>query len=33
MNWSSGTRSVSDQRLDALRLEVAAARSELLVPC
>ena len=28
MNWCSGTRSVGDQLLDALTLEVAAAQSE-----
>ena len=28
LNWSSGTRSVGDQLLDALTLEVAAAQSE-----
>jgi len=33
MTWSSGTRSVSDQLLDALTLEVAAAQGEPLVPC
>ena len=33
LNWSSGTRSVGDQLLDALTLEVAAAQSEPLVPC
>lgn len=33
MTWSSGTRSVGDQLLDALTLEVAAAQSEPLVPC
>jgi hypothetical protein len=32
MNWSS-TRSVSDQLLDALTLEVAAAQTEPLLPC
>ena len=33
MTWSSGTRSVGDQLLDALTLEVAAAQGEPLVPC
>lgn len=33
MNRSSTTRSVGDQLLDALALEVAAAQSEPLVPC
>jgi hypothetical protein len=33
MTWSSKTRSVSDQLLDTLTLEVAAAQSEPLVPC
>ena len=33
MNWSSKTRSVGDQLLDALTLEVAAAQNEPLVPC
>ena len=33
MNWSGKTRSVGDQLLDALTLEVAAAQSEPLVPC
>ena len=33
LNWSSATRSVGDQLLDALTLEVAAAQSEPLVPC
>ena len=32
MNWSS-TRSVGDQLLDALTLEVAAAQEPPLVPC
>jgi len=32
MNWSS-TRSVGDQLLDALTLEVAAAQEAPLVPC
>ena len=33
MNWSSTIRSVEDQMLDALTLEVAAAQSEPLLPC
>jgi len=33
LNWSSSTRSVGDQLLDALSIEVAAAQSEPLVPC
>ena len=33
MNWGTTTRSVSDQLLDALTLEVAAAQSEPLLPC
>ena len=33
LNWSSTTRCVGDQLLDALTLEVAAAQSEPLVPC
>ena len=33
LNWSSNTRSVGDQLLDALSIEVAAAQSEPLVPC
>ena len=33
MTWSSGTRSIGDQLLNALTLEVAAAQSEPLVPC
>jgi len=32
-NWNSSTRSVGDQLLDALTLEVAAAQSEPLLPC
>ncbi len=32
-NWSSSTRSVGDQLLDALTLEVAAAESEPMLPC
>ena len=33
MNWSSGTRSVSDQMLDALTIEVASAQPDPLVRC
>lgn len=33
MNWSSGTRSVSDQMLDVLTIEVASAQPEPLVRC
>ena len=33
LNWSSSTRSVGDQLLDALSIEVAAAQCEPLVPC
>ena len=33
MNWGTTNRSVSDQLLDALTLEVVAAQSEPLVPC
>jgi hypothetical protein len=32
-NWNSSTRSVGDQLLDALTLEVAAAQSEPMLPC
>lgn len=32
MNWNS-TRSVEEQMLDAMALEVAAAQSEPLMPC
>jgi len=32
LNWNSSTRSVGDQLLDALTMEVAAAQAELLVP-
>jgi len=33
MNWGNSTRSVGDQLLDALTLEVAAAQSEPVLPC
>jgi len=33
MNWGNATRSVSDQLLDALTIEVAAAQTEPLLPC
>jgi len=33
LNWSSTTRTVEEQMLDVLTLEVAAAQSEPLVPC
>ena len=33
MNWGSTTRSVNDQLLDAMTLEVASAQEEPLSPC
>ena len=33
MTWSSGTRSIGDQLLDTLTLEMAAAQGDPLVPC
>ena len=32
-NWNSSTRSVGDQLMHALTLEVAAAQSEPMLPC
>ena len=33
LNWGTTTRSVGDQLLDALTVEIASAQSEPLVPC
>jgi hypothetical protein len=33
LNWDTTTRSVGDQLLDALTVEIASAQSEALVPC
>lgn len=33
LNWGTTTRSVGDQLLDALTVEIASAQSEALVPC
>ena len=33
LNWSSATRSVEEQMLDVLAVEVASAQSEPLLPC